>query len=143
MATLSARFSRALRALENDRDLQPLIQLFADDAEVSNPLHPLPLVGLEGVRRYWRSYLERFCEIRSEFLSFVDAREASALEWISTGRLINGRAIEFGGSTVLISQDELITRMNLYFDPRPLLEVVRREPTPMRRAADASGRKSA
>jgi ketosteroid isomerase-like protein len=143
MATLSARYSRALRALENDRDLQPLIELFAEDAEVSNPLLPQTVFGTEAVRKYWRSYLDRFAEIKSEFLSFVDARDASALEWISTGRLADGRPVEYSGSTVLISQDERITRMNSYFDPRPLLGETRREPTLIRRAADASGRKSA
>jgi hypothetical protein len=143
MATLSARFSRALRALENDRDLQPLVELFAEDAEVSNPLLPQPMFGIEGVRRYWRSYRDRFAEIKSEFLCFVDARDASALEWISTGRLVDGRPVEYSGSTFLSSQDELITHMHAYFDPRALLENARREPTPIRRAADNSGRKSA
>ncbi len=142
MATLSARYCRALRAIENDRDLQPLIQLFAEDAEVWNPLLPHPLFGLEAVRRYWRSYLDRFADIKSEFLSFVDARDASALEWISTGRLADGRSVEFSGSTFLTSQDELITHMHAYFDPRALLEPSRRQPTPIRSAAEA-GRKSA
>ncbi len=142
MATLSTRYSRALRALENDRDLQPLVQLFAEDAEVSNPLLPNPVFGIEAVRKYWRSYLDRFAEIKSEFLSFVDARDASVLEWISTGRLLDGRPVEYSGSTVLTSQDELITHMHAYFDPRALLEASRREPTPIRRAA-SSGRRSA
>lgn len=135
MATLSARFSRALRALECERDLQPMVQLFADDAEVFNPLLPQPLRGAEGVRRFWRKYLDTFEEVKSEFLCFVDGREASAIEWISTARTLDGRTFEYSGSTLLITQDDLITSMRAYFDPRPLLETARPEPTPIRRVA--------
>jgi ketosteroid isomerase-like protein len=138
MATLSARFSRALRALETDRDLQPIVQLFADDAEVFNPLMSHPHRGLDAVRKFWRIYLERFSEVKSEFLRFVDSREISAVEWIVNGRLLDGRQVEYSGTTLLETQDEQITRMYAYFDPRPLLDAPRREPTPIRQSTEIS-----
>jgi ketosteroid isomerase-like protein len=138
MATLSARFVRALRALENELDLQPLVQLYADDCDVRNPLVDEPLLGAEGVRRYWRNYLDQFQDIRTEFTSAVDGQNGSALEWISSAVASDGRPLELNGSTVLLAKDERITSMHVYFDPRPLLALpqVHKEPTPIRASLD-------
>ncbi len=134
MSTLSTRFARALRALENELDLQPMVQLYADDCEVRSPLVHDPLIGLEGVRRYWRQYLDNFQEIRSEFLSLHDGKTGAALEWISSAVAWDGTILEFAGATMLLSKDERITSMRVYFDPRAVLSVprVRTEPTPIR-----------
>lgn len=138
MATLSARFVRALRALENELDLQPLVQLYATDCKITNPLLDEPLAGQEGTRRYWRMYLDRFHEIRTEFLSSVDGQQGSALEWVSSATASDGRPLEFGGVTLLHSKDERIVNMHVYFDPRPVLAVApaRKEPTPIRASLD-------
>jgi ketosteroid isomerase-like protein len=138
MATLSARFVRALRALENELDLQPLVQLYAEDCELSNPLLEEPLAGTEGARRYWRMYIDRFQEIRTEFTSLVDGQQGSALEWISSAMEPDGRPMEFEGATLLLAKDSRITSMHVYFDPRPLLLTTpaRKEPTPIRAFRD-------
>ena len=140
MATLSARFVRALRALENELDLQPLAELYASDCELTDPLLHQPLEGAEGVRRFWRTYLDRFGEIRTEFTSLVDGQQGSALEWISSATASDGRPLEFAGVTLLLSKDTRITCMHVYFDPRPLLAMPgkRREPTPIRASFDDS-----
>jgi ketosteroid isomerase-like protein len=134
MATLSARFVRALRALENELDLQPLVQLYVDDCEVSSPLFNEPLLGIEAVRRYWRQYLDSFQMVRTEFTVMVDGQNASALEWISSATAPDGRPLEFSGVTLLLTTDARITSMHVYCDPRPLLGLaqVLREPTPIR-----------
>jgi ketosteroid isomerase-like protein len=143
MATLSARFSQALRALENEGDMQPIVQLFACDAEVFNPLMLQPESGLEAVRRFWRTYLDCFSQVKSEFLRFVDARDVSAVEWIVNGVFHDGRQVEYSGTTMIETQDEQITRMHAYFDPRALVESMRLEPTAMRRRSGVLETKTA
>jgi hypothetical protein len=138
MATLSARFVRGVRALENELDLQPLVQLYAADCKLTTPLLDEELAGTEGARRYWRMYLDRFHEIRTEFTSQLDGQQGSALEWISSATASDGRPLEFGGATLLLSKDERIVGMHVYFDPRPLLAVApaHKEPTPIRASLD-------
>lgn len=140
MSSLSTRFVRALRALENELDLQSMAQLYAEDCEVRSPLGDEPLIGLEAARRYWRQYLDRFQAIRTEFVAMHDGRNGSSLEWISSAVAWDGHPLEFGGATVLQSKDERITSMHVYFDPRPLLAVphVKSEPTPIRASLDKS-----
>jgi hypothetical protein len=134
MATLSARFVRALRALENELDLQPLVQLYVDNCELTNPVSEGPYVGIDGVRRYWREYLDAFQLIRTEFTTMLDGPQGSALEWISSATLPEGRPVEISGVTMLRSTDARIASMHVYFDPGALhaLPQVRKEPTPIR-----------
>ncbi len=134
MATLSARYIRALRGLENDRDLQPVVQLFAEHCELSSPLLANPMHDNEGARRYWREYLDTFEEVRTEFISVVDGHNISALEWISSATLPDGRPVEFIGATVLLSEDNRIVSLHAYFDPRWTRDGVRKEPKPFRKA---------
>jgi ketosteroid isomerase-like protein len=138
MATLSARFVSALRALENELDLQPLVQLCSDDCEITNPLWGGGGMGGDAARRYWRQYLDRFQVVRTEFRSQVDGQSASALEWISSANLPDGHPVEFSGVTILLSKDSRITAMHVYFDPRPLLVTARtrKSPTPIRTPRD-------
>jgi ketosteroid isomerase-like protein len=138
MATLSTRFVRALRALENELDLQPLVQLCTDDCEIMSPLAESAVVGIEGIRRYWRQYLDRFQVVRTEFTTLVDGQHASAVEWISSAMTPDGQPVEFTGVTILKSADARITGMHIYCDPRPLLALpkVRKEPTPIRTSLD-------
>ncbi len=131
MATLSARFIRALRALEIERDLQPMVELYTPDCELTHPIFD-HLHGADGVRRLWRKYLDSFEEIRTEFVSAVDGHELSGIEWISSATTLDGRPLEYGGATVLTSEDNRITSMHVYFDPRSMLDAMRRVPTPIR-----------
>jgi len=139
MATLSARYIRAVRALENELDLQPLVQLCADTCEITNPLWDSEGTGADAARRYWRQYLDRFHMIRTEFTSQVEGQNASALEWISSATLTDNRVpVEFAGVTILLSKDSHITAIHVYFDPRPLLvpSRTRKQPTLIRSPRD-------
>jgi len=133
MATLSARFIRALRALEIERDLQPIVELFTPDCELMHPLFD-HLHGSEGVRKLWRRYLDSFEEIRTEFVSAVDGHDISVIEWISSATTLDGRPLEYSGASVLASEDNRVTSMHVYFDPRTLIDASRKEPTPIRTA---------
>jgi ketosteroid isomerase-like protein len=131
MATLSARFIRALRALEIERDLQPMVELYTIDCELAHPMFD-HLHGSEGVRKLWRKYLDSFEEIRTEFVSAVDGHDISVIEWISSATTLDGHPLEYGGASVLASEDNRITSMHVYFDPRAVIEATRREATPIR-----------
>jgi ketosteroid isomerase-like protein len=133
MATLSARFIRALRALEIERDLQPIVELYSHDCELVHPLFD-HLRGNDGVRKLWRKYVDSFEEVRTEFVSVIDGHGISAVEWISSATMLDGHPLEYGGSSVFASEDNRITSMHVYFDPRPLLEASRKQPTLIRSA---------
>ena len=117
-------FIDALRALERDRDLGPIVALHSDDAEVSNPNEPAPLRGREGAERFWTAYRAAFDDIASEFRHVLEDGDASLLEWTSAGRLASGAALRDDGVTSLEWSGDRVRRFRAYFDPRDVTEKV-------------------
>ncbi|MFW6079230.1 MAG: nuclear transport factor 2 family protein [Gemmatimonadota bacterium] len=116
------RFIDALHRLEEDRDPDPIAELFADDARLRNPVHEMRERGRDGARHFWRTYRDTFDEIRSEFRNVVESDGAVALEWYSHGRTSNGRECEYDGVSILEydEDDEGIRAFRAYFDPGKL-----------------------
>lgn len=50
------RFVEALRKLEEERDVEPLAEIYADDCEVGNVSVPETFNGQEGLREFWTEY---------------------------------------------------------------------------------------
>lgn len=115
-------FIDALAALERDRDLDPIVALHADDAELINPNEPAPLRGREGAERFWRAYRDAFGEIRSEFRHVIEDGDAALLEWTSTGTLASGTPLRYDGVTSLEWAGDRVRRFRAYFDPRDVKE---------------------
>jgi hypothetical protein len=60
-------FVEALRKLEEDRNVEALVEIHAEDCEVGNVAVPRTFSGHEGLREFWTSYRKTFNEMKSEF----------------------------------------------------------------------------
>jgi steroid delta-isomerase-like uncharacterized protein len=113
-------FIAALRRLEEAGDVEAMIPLYADDARISNPTDTAPLVGPDGVRKFWDAYRKSFDEIGSRFHNVVESDKAALLEWTSDCRTTAGLETSYDGVSVFETQDGKITRFTAYFDPADL-----------------------
>lgn len=113
------RFIDALHELEERRDVEKLVQLFSDGAELQNPVIA-PTHGKEGVREFWEHYRKSFGDVHSRFLNVVSDDRSALLEWRSEGTSANGTRFRYGGVSVLEFGDGGIERFRTYFDPSNL-----------------------
>ncbi len=118
-------FIDALQAVEARGDIDRMAALYDDGAELHNPTAVEQHRGPEGAARFWRAYREAFGEIRSEFRCIVEGDGAAALEWTSTGTLVNGDPVRYDGVTMIEWEGDRLRRFHAYFDPNAL--TVRRE----------------
>ncbi|WP_275783732.1 nuclear transport factor 2 family protein [Pararhizobium gei] len=120
MTQLTEAFIDALHRLEDSGNVDVIASLFSDDAELSNPLVKHDASEADGPRRFWKSYIEAFQDIESEFVNVLENEDVAALEWRSEG-VIDGAAVRYGGVSVIESADGKITAFRAYFDPRKLV----------------------
>jgi ketosteroid isomerase-like protein len=118
--TKASEFIDALSRVESEGDLEPMVRLFAPDAELSNPTSLTALKGPDGARAFWETYRGTFKSIRSEFRCVVESAEVSMLEWTSHGESADGAAFVYDGVSVIEHPAGAITRFRAYFDPRSL-----------------------
>jgi steroid delta-isomerase-like uncharacterized protein len=118
------KFVEALRKLEQDRDVEALVEIHAEDCDVGNVAVPRTFSGHDGLRKFWTSYRDTFGDMKSEFRSvFADEAGHAALEWNTTGRA-NGNEISYDGVTLLEIEDGKVSRFRAYFDPRTVNDLV-------------------
>ena len=116
---ITENFIEALQALEQNRDVEKIAALFADDAEVdnvvtidnSNDLSP---------REFWQKYRDNFGEVSSEFSNKIAGENSAALEWTTTGTGADGGEVNYEGVSILETDGERITRFFAYFNPGKL-----------------------
>lgn len=131
------RFVDALGVLEERGDMEPLISLFSDDAQVSNVASHRVFSGREGARVFWTEYKGTLAQVRSTFRNMIEAGDKVALEWESQGTAHNGAAVAYEGVSIIEWDGERIRRFYAYFDPHALgLEL--REGTAERSEAPAT-----
>ena len=117
----AASFIAALRALEETGDIESIVALHDDDAEISGPTDAEPHRGREGARRFWRMYRDSFAEITSSFTNVVAGVGGTVmLEWTSEGRALTGGRVGYAGVSVLETQAGRVRRFRTYFDTREL-----------------------
>ncbi|TFI57988.1 SDR family NAD(P)-dependent oxidoreductase [Sphingomonas parva] len=109
-------FIPALRRLEEEGDPGPVVALFAEGAEISNPIVRHEAGGPEAAERFWRSYRGSFAEIRSEFRGIVEQDGVTMLEWVSEGRSAKGNPFRYGGVSVIEHEGGAIRAFRSYFD---------------------------
>lgn len=114
---LPQQFIDALHHAEATKDIDPLVSLFADTAEVQSPVRSAAEHGTDGARRFWEEYVHSFADVRSDFTSVRDYGDFAALEWSSAGTLANGRPIRYAGVSLLEHRDGRVTRFSTYHDP--------------------------
>jgi hypothetical protein len=117
MPDMTKTFIDALGRLETSRDADTIALLFADHAQVSNPLVNYDDGGIGAAKSFWSHYRDAFDEIRSEFSSVTEKDGMSFLEWHSHGE-IDGKPFDYDGVSVLESDGEKITAFRTYFDTR-------------------------
>jgi hypothetical protein len=63
MADMTEKFVTALSELHKNREVGPLVELFADDATLNKAGIPHGEEGKDGARTFWEQYREVFDEI--------------------------------------------------------------------------------
>jgi ketosteroid isomerase-like protein len=112
-------FVHALRTLENDGDVDPLVALYAQDS-VSTNLAGAQMTGPEGAREFWTADRSLFQTVTSEFHNTVTEGDVTVLEWTRTGQGRGGDDVDLAGVSVLEFADGQITRFAAYIDPSAL-----------------------
>ena len=125
MEERTQRFIDALGQLEASKDAGPIAALFAEGADVSNPMVRHEAEGQGGAHAFWTRYRASFETISTSFRTIVDGQDAALLEWVSEGRM-KGEPVRYGGVSVLEFGEGGITAFRTYFDPTPLAAVLNR-----------------
>jgi hypothetical protein len=110
----------ALAALERDRDVEPLAELFAAERETGNLVSPRQFSGVERAREFWQAYRATFGEMQSEFRNVIVGDGRAALEWTMSGAGAQGAPISYAGVSILEFADGQISRFWAYFAPSDL-----------------------
>jgi ketosteroid isomerase-like protein len=119
-ADIAGRFIEALRALEENREMEAMVALYAQESEVGNVNAPEKFTGQAGAREFWTKYRDTFGEVRSTFRNRIVNTDRAALEWTTEGTTANGAAFNYEGVSILEIEGDRITRFRAYFDPEAL-----------------------
>lgn len=118
---ITSRFMQTLQRTEETKEVEPLVALFSDDAELINLAMPEPLRGKEGAYRFWDKYLSVFDRIHSQFTHVAESDDTSVLEWISKGRLSTSEEIAYRGVSVLEFKQGRVHHFRTYYDSAAFL----------------------
>ena len=116
-AERAQRFVDALAKLEESGDVESIVSLFTEDAQVSNVASHRVFSGLDGVRQFWRDYKAMLAQVRSTFRNMIESADRVALEWETQGTARNGAAVSYEGVSILEWDGDHIRRFYAYFDP--------------------------
>ena len=114
-------FVEALRKLEEDRDVEALVEIHAEDCEVGNVSVSGTFRGHDGLREFWTEYRKTFGEMKSTFRNVFATEEGAALEWTTEGTS-DGEDVSYDGVSILEIEGDKVSRFRAYFDPRRLTE---------------------
>ncbi len=113
------KFIDALGKLENERDLDTICALFAEDCDIANVITE-DNERQTGARAFWQSYRDNFADVKSTFRNEIITDNRAALEWNTTGTSSEGNEFEYDGVSVLEIDGDKITRFRAFFDPNKL-----------------------
>ena len=122
MHDLTKQFVSALDDLHRDKNVEPLVELFSDDATLNKAGMPHGQHGKDGARAFWEQYREVFDEIDASFQHTVTEDGIAYLEWTSEGTLADGSSFSYDGVSVLESQGDTIDAFRTYYDTAAFLE---------------------
>lgn len=109
-------FMHTLQQTEETGNVEPLVALFSEDAELINLAMSEPLKGQDGVRQFWQKYLSVFERIHSKFTHVVESDDTAFLEWISEGALSTSEPVQYRGISVLETNNGQVHRFRTYYD---------------------------
>lgn len=116
---LAEKFIEALHNLEENRDVERLAAMFADDAEIHNVV-TIENEHLLDARDFWTNYRDSFGDVHSEFRNRIAGDGTAALEWTTTGTNRDGQQFEYEGVSILEFDGDRIARFFAYFNPAKL-----------------------
>jgi ketosteroid isomerase-like protein len=116
MENLTDKFIDALHRLHADREVEPLVALFAADATLSKLGHQHEEHGPEGARTFWEQYRAVFDDIEATFTHTIAGEDSVALEWTSTGSLRGGHPFSYDGISILQGDGEQLHGFRTYYD---------------------------
>ncbi|TFV55431.1 nuclear transport factor 2 family protein [Mycobacterium sp. PS03-16] len=126
MHDLMKRFVTALGELHENRDVDPLVELFSDDATLTKAGIPHGQHGKDGARTFWQQYRDVFDSIEATFRHTEDGERTAFLEWTSTGTLRDGTDFAYDGVSVLESDGDTIDAFRTYYDTAAFLSAEKR-----------------
>lgn len=121
ISEITSHFMHTLQQIEKTGEIELLVNLFSNDAELINLAMLEPLKGKEGARRFWDKYLSVFDRIHSEFTNVVESNSTSVLEWVSKGTLSTSEEITYRGVSVLEFNNGKVHRFRTYYDSATFL----------------------
>ena len=117
---IAERFMRALQEAERTRNVDPLVELFAEDASAENPARE-PSRGRDDVREFWTAYLDAFDRVASNFTNVSEGGNLAVLEWTSEGALASGQPISYRGVSILDTDGDAVRAFRTYYDTAAFL----------------------
>ncbi|HEY8609086.1 MAG TPA: nuclear transport factor 2 family protein [Noviherbaspirillum sp.] len=122
--SMAETFIARLHSVEQGESagVDTIVEMFADDAELSNPLvertgHERK--GRDQIAQFWREYRGVFRDIHSEFTDVTASDHSAGLFWRSTGTDAGGKPLEYEGVSLLtFNEDGKIRHFKGYFDSR-------------------------
>jgi SnoaL-like protein len=111
------RFVDALAKLEERGEVEALVSLFGDDAQVSNAASQRVFSGRDGARQFWTEYKGMLVRVKSTFRNMIESADRVALEWETQGTAHNGAAVNYEGVSIIEWDGDQIRRFYAYFDP--------------------------
>ena len=117
---IAEKFMDALQTIEKENEVDALVKLFSDKAELTRMTHKT-YEGKDEAQRFWKEYLEPFDEISTEFFKVTEDDETVVLEWESKGKLANGHDIHYRGVSSFDTQGDEVVRFRTYYDSAAFL----------------------
>lgn len=114
-------FMQRLQEVEQTSEVEPLVELFTEDAELLNLARSQPLQGQDGAHLFWQDYLSVFKHIRSNFTNVVEGNSTAILEWTSEGALSTGEPLRYRGISVIEINNGKVQRFRTYYDSAAFL----------------------
>jgi ketosteroid isomerase-like protein len=125
MASQTAEnFMSALQEAERTGDVNALVKMFTDDAEITNIALKQPFKGRDGAYEFWNDYLKVFDRIASEFTHVTEGGETAVLEWRAEGALRHGHPIHYCGVSIIEMSDGRVRRFRSYYDSAQFIHPV-------------------
>jgi ketosteroid isomerase-like protein len=115
-------FMHAVQEAERTGDVGRLVEMFADDAEVTNIALKEPFRGREGARRFWDDYLKIFDRIGSNFTRVTEGGGTAVMEWEAEGALRQGRPIRYCGVSIIETDGGRVKKFRSYYDSAQFIQ---------------------
>jgi ketosteroid isomerase-like protein len=123
---IADRFITELHRIEDGdaAGIDGIANMFADDAELTNPLIGRDgsiLSGRDQIAEFWREYRSTFRDIRSEFFDITASDHSAGLFWRTAGTNANGQPLQYEGVSLLeLNEDGKIARFKGFFDSKQI-----------------------